>query len=105
MTVFSTGDASRYRGAIWSNNSLLDRKLMYDLTFLPSACIQLWVTLLVRQAPVKSKIYRESIRSPISIDREQLQRFTGEAMNQAFTSGRESNSRHLCDLWWRRRNM
>ena len=71
MTVFSTGDASRYRGAIWSNNSLLDRKLMYDLTFLPSACIQLWVTLLVRQAPVKSKIYRESIRELLTIGRGQ----------------------------------
>src|SRR5712692_2740318 len=36
MTVFSADDASLYRGAIWSNNSLLDRKLKCDLT-LPSA--------------------------------------------------------------------
>jgi len=66
ITVFSARDASRYRGVIWSNNSLFDLKLKCDLT-LPSAFVQLWVTLLVRQAPVKSKIYRESIRSVISI--------------------------------------
>ncbi len=32
ITVFSAGDASLYRGAIWSNNSLFDVKLKSDLT-------------------------------------------------------------------------
>ena len=38
MTLFSAGAASRYRGAIWSNNSLLDRKLKCDLTFFTLRC-------------------------------------------------------------------